>query len=158
MTVFNPDRFFKRRTIFSSENFGPGDQNFQDQNSRDRTSSCTCILPECSGDGLSLTPTVPYFLFVTVPTDRSSTADFLQNVQNRRFMQVGKGRESVNDTHKRQRFSSSFQRETQSIQANVAIVAACSGSPPQCSSIHMPNEPPHKACGNSFLVQHATVE
>ena len=35
MKVFNPDRFFKRRTIFSSENFGPGDQNFQDQNSRD---------------------------------------------------------------------------------------------------------------------------
>ena len=32
-----PDRFFERRTIFSSENFGPGDQNFQDQNSRDRT-------------------------------------------------------------------------------------------------------------------------
>ena len=36
MRVFNPDRFFKRRTIFSSKNFGPGDQNFQDQNSRDR--------------------------------------------------------------------------------------------------------------------------
>ena len=36
MRVFNSDRFFKRRTIFSSENFGPGDQNFQDQNSRDR--------------------------------------------------------------------------------------------------------------------------
>ena len=27
MRDFNPDRFFKRRTIFSSENFGPGDQN-----------------------------------------------------------------------------------------------------------------------------------
>ena len=25
MKVFNPDQFFKRRTIFSSENFGPGD-------------------------------------------------------------------------------------------------------------------------------------
>ena len=36
MRVFNHDRFFKRLTIFSSENFGPGDQNFQDQNSRDR--------------------------------------------------------------------------------------------------------------------------
>ena len=36
MSVFNPDRFFKGRTIFSGENFGPGDQNFQDQNSRDR--------------------------------------------------------------------------------------------------------------------------
>ena len=30
-----------------------------------------------SGDGSSLTPTVPYFLFVTVPTDRPSTADYL---------------------------------------------------------------------------------
>ena len=37
MGVFNPDRFFTRRTIFSSENFDPPDQNFQDQNSRDST-------------------------------------------------------------------------------------------------------------------------
>ena len=36
MSVFNPEQFFKRRTIFSIENFGPWDQNFQDQNSRDR--------------------------------------------------------------------------------------------------------------------------
>ena len=34
MSVFNPDRFFKGQTIFSSKNFGPGDQNFQDQNSK----------------------------------------------------------------------------------------------------------------------------
>ena len=33
--VFNPDQFLQRRTTFSSENFGPADQNFQDQNSRD---------------------------------------------------------------------------------------------------------------------------
>ena len=38
MSVFNPDRFFTRRTIFSRENFGPPDQYFQDQNSRDRPS------------------------------------------------------------------------------------------------------------------------
>ena len=31
MNIFNPDRFFKRWTIFSNENFGLGDQNFQDQ-------------------------------------------------------------------------------------------------------------------------------
>ena len=41
MWVFNPDRFFKRRTIFSSENFDPEDQNFEDQNSRDRSRSQT---------------------------------------------------------------------------------------------------------------------
>ena len=41
MRVFNPDRFFKRRTIISSENFGPADQNFQDQNSRDRSTEMT---------------------------------------------------------------------------------------------------------------------
>ena len=33
---FNPDQFLQRRTIFSSENIGPADQNFQDQYSRDR--------------------------------------------------------------------------------------------------------------------------
>ena len=42
---------------------------------------CAGLLPECSvcnfsGDGSSLTPTVPYILFVTVPTDRPSTADY----------------------------------------------------------------------------------
>ena len=41
-----------------------------------------CSVSNCSGEGSSLTPTVPYFLFVTVPTDRSSMADFLQTVQN----------------------------------------------------------------------------
>ena len=34
---FNPDQFLQRRTIFSSENIGPADQNFQDQYSRDST-------------------------------------------------------------------------------------------------------------------------
>ena len=34
---FNDTRF-KRQTIFSSENFGPGDQNFRDQNYCDRYS------------------------------------------------------------------------------------------------------------------------
>ena len=57
-------------------------------------------LPECSvcnrsGDGLSLTPTVPYFLFVTAPTNRSSTADYSQTVQvthARLAITSGKGR------------------------------------------------------------------
>ena len=31
---FNLDQFLQRRTIFSSENIGPADQNFQDQYSR----------------------------------------------------------------------------------------------------------------------------
>ena len=30
MRVFSPDRLFKRRTMFSSENFGLGDQNSRD--------------------------------------------------------------------------------------------------------------------------------
>ena len=34
MSVFNPDRFCKRRTVFSSENFGPGDQNSRDRYAR----------------------------------------------------------------------------------------------------------------------------
>ena len=38
-SVFYPDQFLQRRTIFSSENFGPADQNFQDQNSHDRPDS-----------------------------------------------------------------------------------------------------------------------
>ena len=50
MRVFNPDRFFKRRTIFSSENFGPGDQNFQDQNSRD---SSVYPLQQCLSNDIS---------------------------------------------------------------------------------------------------------
>ena len=42
--------------------------------------------PECSvdnhsGDSSSLTPTVPYFLFVTTPTDWPSTADYSQTVK-----------------------------------------------------------------------------
>ena len=35
-SIFNPDQFLQRQTIFSSENFGPVDRNFQDQNSHDR--------------------------------------------------------------------------------------------------------------------------
>ena len=56
MRVFNPDQFFKRRDIFSSENFGPGDQNFQDQNSRDTShwSECLSVTEEC-GAATSLT-------------------------------------------------------------------------------------------------------
>ena len=45
------------------------------------------LLPECSVDNRSvnsssLTPMVPYILFVTAPTDRPSTADYSQTVQN----------------------------------------------------------------------------
>ena len=49
MSVFNVDRFFKRRTIFSNENFGPGEQNFQDQNSLHRTTPCV-VTVTVSGD------------------------------------------------------------------------------------------------------------
>ena len=45
------------------------------------------LLPECSvgnrsRNGSSLTPMVPYFLFVTAPMDRPSTGDYSQTVQN----------------------------------------------------------------------------
>ena len=41
-----------------------------------------CSVGNHSGDASSLTPTVPYFLFVTAPTNLPSTADYSQTVQN----------------------------------------------------------------------------
>ena len=46
-----------------------------------------CALPECSdynhsGDTSSLSPMVPYLLFVTAPTDQPSTANCSLTVQN----------------------------------------------------------------------------
>ena len=40
-----------------------------------------CSVDNCSGDSSTLTPMAPYFLFVTAPMDRPSTADYLQTIQ-----------------------------------------------------------------------------